>query len=178
VHIYTDDGRRWLLAHPDVRYDMMVANTSYHWRDHSSQVLSTEFLQIVKQHLLPGGIYYYNATESPDVFVTALHEFKYGLRVITFVMVSDSPIVPNKDHWFSVLEQYQIDGKKMFNPTTQRGQLVLAGYNEFADSIQRPPRLLGIESGDVLAQRLGARRVITDDNMGAEWTPALKPGWR
>jgi spermidine synthase len=178
VHIYTDDGRRWLLAHPEVRYDVMVANTSYHWRDHSSQVLSSEFLQIVKQHLLPGGIYYYNATESPDVFVTALHEFKYGLRVITFVMVSDSPIVLDKSHWFSVLEQYQIDGKKMFNPTTQRGQLVLAGYNEFADSIQRPPRMLGIEGGDVLAQRLGARHVITDDNMGAEWTPALKPGWR
>jgi hypothetical protein len=178
VHIYTDDARRWLLAHPEAHYDVMVANTSYHWRDHTSQVLSTEFLQIVKQHLLPGGIYYYNATESPDVFVTALHEFKYGLRVITFVMVSDSPIVLDKSHWFSVLDQYQIDGKKMFNPTTQRGQLVLAGYNEFADSIQRPPRLLGIEGGDVLAQRLGARHVITDDNMGAEWTPALKPGWR
>ena len=91
VHIYIDDGRRWLVAHPEMKYDVMVANTSYHWRDHSSQVLSTEFLQIVKQHLLPGGIYYYNATESPDVFVTGLHEYSYGLRVITFLMVSDSP---------------------------------------------------------------------------------------
>src|SRR5215469_6108784 len=178
VHIYTDDGRRWLLAHPETRYDVMVANTSYHWRDHSSQVLSSEFLQIVKQHLLPGGIYYYNATESPDVFVTGLHEFKYGLRVITFLMVSDSPIVLDKSHWFSVLEQYQIDGKNIFNTTTPRGQLVLAGYNEFADSIKKPPRLLGIEGGDVLAGRLGARHIITDDNMGAEWNPQPTPSWR
>ena len=178
VHIYVDDGRRWLVAHPEVKYDVMVANTSYHWRDHSSQVLSTEFLQIVKQHLLPAGIYYYNATESPDVFVTGLHEYGYGLRVITFLMVSDSPIILDKAHWFSVLNRYEIDGKKMFNTSTPRGQLVLAAYNAFADSIKEPPRVLGLESGDVLAQRLGARRLITDDDMGAEWTPAPKPAWR
>ena len=178
VHIYIDDGRRWLLAHPEEKYDAVVANTSFHWRDHSSQVLSTEFLQIIKQHLLPGGIYYYNATESPDVFVTGLHEFKYGLRVITFLMVSDYPIVLDKNHWFSVLNQYEIDGRKMFRTDTQRGQLVLAAYNAFADSLKDPPRVLGIEAGDVLAARLGARHIITDDNMGAEWTPAPKPNWR
>jgi spermidine synthase len=178
VHIYIDDGRRWLLAHPEEKYDAVVANTSFHWRDHSSQVLSTEFLQIIKQHLLPGGIYYYNATESPDVFITGLHEFKYGLRVITFLMVSDDPLVLDKNHWFSVLSQYDIDGKKMFRTDTQRGQLVLAAYNAFADSLKDPPRVLGIEAGDVLAARLGARHIITDDNMGAEWTPAPKPNWR
>jgi spermidine synthase len=178
VHIYIDDGRRWLLAHPDAKYDVMLANTSYHWRDHSSQVLSTEFLQIVKQHLLPGGIYYYNATESPDVFVTGLHEYRYGLRVITFLMVSDAPIVLDKAHWFSVLNRYEIDGKKMFNSSTPRGQLVLAAYNAFADSIKDTPRVLGIESGEVLAERLGARHLITDDDMGAEWTAAPKPNWR
>ncbi|HZQ96826.1 MAG TPA: hypothetical protein VFA67_17570 [Candidatus Sulfotelmatobacter sp.] len=178
VHIYIDDGRRWLLAHPEQKYDAVIANTSFHWRDHSSQVLSTEFLQIIKQHLLPGGIYYYNATESPDVFITGLHEYKYGLRVITFLMVSDSPIVLDKNHWFSVLQQYQIDGKKVFHTDSPHGQLVLAAYNAFADSIKDPPRVLGIEAGDVLAARLGARHIITDDNMGAEWTPAPKPNWR
>jgi spermidine synthase len=178
VHIYIDDGRRWLVAHPEMKYDVMVANTSYHWRDHSSQVLSTEFLQIVKQHLLPGGIYYYNATESAEVFVTGLHEYNHGLRVITCLMVSDSPIVLDKRRWFSVLNQYQIDGKKMFDASTSRGQLVLAAYNAFADSVKEPPRVLGMESGKVLAQRLGARRLITDDDMGAEWTPAPKPAWR
>ena len=178
VHIYVDDGRRWLMAHPEAKYDAVIANTSFHWRDHSSQVLSTEFLQIIKEHLLPGGIYYYNATESPDVFITGLHEFRYGLRVITFLMLSDSPIVLDKNHWFSVLNQYEIDGKKMFRTDTQHGQLVLAAYIAFADSVKDPPRVLGIEAGDVLAARLGARHIITDDNMGAEWTPAPKPNWR
>jgi spermidine synthase len=178
VHIYIDDARRWLVAHPEMKYDVIVANTSYHWRDHSSQVLSTEFLQIVKQHLLPGGIYYYNATESAEVFVTGLHEYGYGLRVITFLVVSDSPLILDKAHWFSVLNRYEIDGKKMFGTTSARGQLVLAAYNAFADSVKEPPRVLGLESGDALAKRLGARRLITDDDMGAEWTPGPKPAWR
>jgi spermidine synthase len=178
VHIYIDDARRWLLAHPDAKYDMMVANTSYHWRDHSSQILSTDFLDIVKQHLLPGGIYYYNATESADVFITGPREFKYGLRVITFLMVSDSPIVPDKTRWFSVLSRCQIDGKRVFDADSSRGRLLLAAYDAFADSIKGSPRTLGIESGDVLAQRLGSRHVITDDNMGAEWTAPPQPNWR
>jgi spermidine synthase len=178
VHIYIDDARRWLVAHPELKYDVMVANISFHWRDHSSQVLSTEFLHIVKQHLLPGGLYYYNATESPEVFVTGLHEFTYGLRVITFLMVTDSPIVLDKSHWFSVLNRYEIDGKKMFDASNARGQLVLAAYSAFADSVKERPRVVGLEAGNVLAQRLGARRLITDDNMGAEWMPGPKPAWR
>ena len=178
VHIYVDDARRWLLANPQAKYDVMVANTSFHWRDHTSQVLSEEYLRIVKEHLLPGGVYYYNATESPEVFVTGLHEFAYGMRVISFLAVSDSPLVLDKTHWFSVLNRYTIDGKKMFEADTPRGQLVLAGYNEFADSVIRPPRFLGLESGDSLARRLGPRRLITDDDMGAEWGPAPKPAWR
>jgi len=178
VHIYVDDARRWLVAHPDEKYDLIVANTSYHWRDHSSQVLSSEFLQIVKQHLLPGGIYYYNSTESPDVMVTGLHEYTYGLRVINFLLVSDSPLVVDKAHWFSILNRYQIDGKKIFDDASPHGRLVLAAYDAFADTFKQPPRMLGMESGDVLAKRLGARHLITDDNMGAEWTPMPKPGWR
>jgi hypothetical protein len=56
--------------------------------------------------------------------------------------------------------------------------LVLAAYDEFADTVNQPPRMLGLEPGDVLARRLGARHLITDDNMGAEWNPMPKPGWR
>ena len=92
--------------------------------------------------------------------------------------MSDSPIVLDKSHWFSVLNQYEIDGKKIFDASTPRGQLVLAAYDAFADTVRQPPRMLGIESGDELARRLGPRRLITDDDMGAEWTPAPKPAWR
>jgi len=178
VHIYVDDGRRWLMAHPDEKYDAIVANTSFHWRDHSSQVLSKEYLGIIKSHLLPGGVYYYNATESEDVYATGLHEFGYGIRVISFLAVSDSEIVLDKERWLAVLNQYTIDGKRMFDPANPRTPAVLAAYSAFVDSVKEPPRLLGLEGGNVLGQRIGPRHIITDDNMGAEWTEAPKPSWR
>jgi len=98
--------------------------------------------------------------------------------VISFLAVSDSPLTLDKERWASVLSRYTIDGKRMFNPADPRTQTVLAAYSEFADTVKLPPRLLGLEAGDALAQRLGPRRIITDDNMGAEWTEAPKPSWR
>jgi predicted membrane-bound spermidine synthase len=178
VHIYVDDGRRWLMAHPEAKYDVIVANISFHWRDHSSQVLSVEFLHIIKAHLLEGGVYFYNATDSPDVLMTGLHEFNYGLRVISCLAVSDTPMVLDKQRWFSILSRYEIDGKKMFDSTTQHGQLILVGYNAFAESVRNPNGMLSMEDGRALAGRLGPRHLITDDNMGAEWTEGLTPPWR
>ena len=43
VRIYVDDGRRWLVAHPDARYDLVLMNTSFHWRDHSTNLVFDGF---------------------------------------------------------------------------------------------------------------------------------------
>jgi spermidine synthase len=178
VHIYIDDGRRWLLAHPEAHYDFIVANTSYYWRDHSSVLLSSDFLRLVQSHLNPGGFFYYNATGSPDVMVTGLHVFGYGVRVLNFLMVSDSPITPDIDRWFRVLSSYRIDGKPVFAADNARAQTVLAAYKALADTMHEPPRAVGLEAGDVLAARVGPRHIITDDNMGAEWGKEFSAIWR
>lgn len=178
VHIYIDDGRRWLLAHPEAHYDLIVANTSYYWRDHSSVLLSADFLEIIKSHLNPGGFFYYNATGSLDVFATGLHNFRSGLRVLNFLAVSDSQIVLDKSRWLTVLREYKIDGKLVFDPADSRAQTTLAAYMALADTIREPPRDMGIEAGDVLASRMGPRHIITDDNMGAEWGADYGATWR
>src|SRR4029077_870821 len=116
VTVYVDDGRRWLLAHPDATYDVIVANTTFNWRDHSSGLLSAEFLRLIRSHLNPGGIYYFNSTESDETMATALRVFPYGVRVINFLAVSDSPILIDKDRWMSVLRQYHVDGQIVFDP--------------------------------------------------------------
>ena len=169
VHIYIDDGRRWLTAHPRERYDAIICNSTYFWRDHATGLLSIEFLKLIQGHLNSGGIYYFNTTESAEVISTALHIFPYGLRVINFLVVSDTPIQVNASRWLSILRQYQIDGRLLFDPNDALAQNTLAAYAQFANSINLPPRQLGLEASDSLRRNYGNERLITDNNMGWEW---------
>jgi spermidine synthase len=169
VHIYIDDARRWLTAHPEERYDAIVANGSFFWRDTSSYILSVEFLNLIREHLNPGGVYIYNTTESADVVATGLQVFPYGLRVLNFLAVSDSPMVVDKERLLKILREYRIDGVPMFDPANPKAAQTLASYAEFADSVHYRPRLFGMETGESLRARLGRRMILTDDNMGWEW---------
>jgi hypothetical protein len=178
VHLYVDDGRRWLLAHPAEKYDMIVANTTYHWRDHSSTLLSREFLYLIRQHLNAGGIHYFNTTESDETIATALSVFPYGMRIVNFLAVSDSPLSLDQEKWLQNLTAFRIDGIPSFHVETPEGQRLLAAYAAFADTIHAPPRFFGLESDASLRARLGRQRIITDDNMGREWAPTADFPWR
>jgi spermidine synthase len=177
VTICIDDGRRWLLAHPEAGYDLVLINTSFSWRDHSSNLLSADFLRLVKLHLNPGGVLYYNATDSADVMATGLHVFRYGIRVMSFLAVSDSAFPLNKERWLGILREYRIDGRLMFDPQNPRAEHILAAYAMLADGLHVSSQDTGLEGGDVT---LGSRKrqIITDDNMGAEWANINGADWR
>ncbi len=177
THIYIDDGRRWLLAHPDAKYDAIIANTTFHWRDHSSGLLSVEFLQLIRAHLKPGGIYYFNTTESDETMATAVHVYPYGLRVINFLAVSDSPLLVDKERWLSVMRGYAIDGQPVLDPANPKSKRILAAYGALVDTLQEPPRFMGFESGDSLRGRLERGPLISDDNMGWEWRSGVSIPW-
>ncbi|MGA2095499.1 MAG: MFS transporter [Candidatus Acidiferrum sp.] len=177
VHVYVDDGRRWLVAHPEARYDAIIANNSFNWRDHSTGLLSVEYLNLIREHLSPRGVYYFNSTESDETIATALQVFPYGLRVINFAAVSDSPMRLDKDRWMDVLRNYKMDGITVFDPANPAAQRVLAAYMALADTVNAPPRFLGMESADSLRVRLKGRLIITDDNMGEEWRGVSQIPW-
>jgi spermidine synthase len=178
VHVHVDDGRRWLIAHPDEKYDLIVANTTYHWRDHASTLLSVEFYRLIRPHLNSGGIYYFNTTESAETIATALSVFPYGFRVFNLLAVSDSPITFNTQMWLSVLGRYKIDGRNLFDPADPVSQRVLAKYALLQRTLDGPPTFMSIETSDSIRKRLGKLRLITDDNMGLEWEPHVIFPWR
>jgi spermidine synthase len=169
VTIHIDDGRRWLLAHPAERYDFILQNTSFYWRDHSSELLSQDYLRIIREHLGPGGVYYYNTTSSDDVVATGLSVFPHGLRVLNFLAVSDSPIRVDKERWLSNLREFRIDGKLIFDATDSRSREVLKRYGQLADSLAGRPEAEGWEGEESLRDRIKDPLIITDDNMGWEW---------
>ncbi len=123
VHIVIDDGRRWLVSHPDRKFDFILMNTTYNWRANATNLLSREFLNLIRPHLSTGGIAYYNTTWSEEVMATGSSVFPYSLRVANFLAVSDSPFTLDKDRWKESLTNYQLDGHPVFdlsNPLHQK----------------------------------------------------------
>jgi SAM-dependent methyltransferase len=110
VSIEIDDGRRWLVRNPSAKFDVIVSNTTFNWRAHITNLLSREFLEIVRKHLKPGGVFFYNTTSSGEVQRTGVAVFPYGALVGTCLALSDSPISLDIDRWKRVISDYRIDG--------------------------------------------------------------------
>jgi spermidine synthase len=161
-------NRRWLSHHPERRFDAIVSNTTWNFRANVTNLLSTEFLELVRQHLNPRGIAFYNTTESARVQRTACLAFPYGARFTNHMVVSDIPIDWNFARWRQTLEEYFIDGKKQLD-------LHNAGDRALLDSITsayRSTQQLIEDCPHVLARTAGMPPV-TDDNMGTEWRHSL-----
>ncbi len=175
VDIQIDDGRRWLLRHPERKADLLVMNTSFHWRAHSTNLLSTEFMRLARAHLNPGGIFFFNTTSSDDVQKTAMTEYPYGLRFINFVAVSDSPFSLERDRFRDLLAHYTIDGKPCIDTTTEGGQKLLDELSVIPDSIRAtPPAEWGLESRESILARTEGATIVTDDNMVIEFRKPLR----
>jgi spermidine synthase len=172
LEIVIDDGRRWLLSHPDKKFDAIVMNTSQHWLAHSSNLLSADFLRIARRHLKPGGVLYYNTTDSPEVLLTGATVFPYALRVGNFLAVSDNPIEFNEERWKQTLSDYRIDGRPVLNPNNPLDLLALNGLTAaFAPGSGLRAKLL--ESGESIRSKYRGFGLVSDDNMGVEWNARM-----
>ena len=168
VTIITDDGRRWLSHHPDRRFDAIVSNTTWNYRANVSNLLSSEFLELVRQHLNPRGIVFYNTTDSDRVQRTACLKFPYGAKFTNHMVASDSPIDWNFARWRQVLQTYAIDGRKQFDPDNADDRALLDSITSADQASQHL-----IEDCPQVLARTKDKEPVTDDNMGTEWRHPL-----
>lgn len=63
-----DDGRRWLLANRDERFDLIVATPLHAAHAFSGNLYSLEFFELVRSHLTPRGLFF---TRTVDPYSTA-----------------------------------------------------------------------------------------------------------
>jgi hypothetical protein len=75
----------------------------------------------------------------------------------------------DKERWMTILRQYKIDGRLVFDPNRAESEATLASYMKIGDLVWQPPTERGMETSASLNARLGKRLIITDDNMGWEW---------
>lgn len=158
VQVHIDDGRRWLRRHLADRFDLIVMNTTFHWRANITNLLSREFMEIARSRLAPGGIFAFNATGSADALATAAAVFPHAYRWSNFVYAAE--------HDFRAIAPQAVDrlaalclGAEAFDlrRSTDRSQL--------NDMLAKPfvsVHDVEIESGRALA-------VITDANMLTEF---------
>lgn len=157
VKIHVDDARRWLRFNPDQRYDIILMNTTWHWRANSSMLLSTEMLETVKRHLAPDGVATFNATGSLDVFFTASKVFSHVRRYENFIYVAEWDCFSKmKEHgpWLA-LTAVRVDGSPGLSAeSTRLTEFAKKPFVQIEDDIRRanrPPEL------------------VTDDNMLVEY---------
>lgn len=116
VNIIVDDARRWLKLHPENTYDLVIMNTTWHWRANSSFLLSSEFLQIIKKHMASGAVMAFNATDSPDAFYTATQVFEHAYRFSNFVYAANFDFRERKDSPTAkqIYAKVNIEGEPLF----------------------------------------------------------------
>ena len=162
VHIHIDDGRRWLRRNPDARFDLVIQNTTYHWRSNAGNLLSREYLQNVRQHMNPGAVLTTNTTGSFDVLATMGAVFPYAYRYANFGYASDRPLQPN----FALLTGIQRPDGGPFRTLAPYGSVV--AYLAMA-------RLEPV--GSFNARHTGAdAQIITDDNLLSEYRHGMRFG--
>jgi len=177
VDITVDDGRRWLNRHPESKFDVIVMNTTWNWRAHSTNLLSVEFLNLARSRLAKGGILYFNSTGSDDVQFTAATVFPHALRVWNFVAVSDSPFSWDKERWKKHVLTMKLDGEPLFDENDPDKDKFLEDTFAYPDSInQVPTDREGLEGRDAILKRTSeaGAKLITDDNMVPEWRKVLR----
>jgi spermidine synthase len=172
VKIVTNDGRRWLRAHPEKRFDVVVSNTTWHFRASATNLLSVEFLELVRRHLNVGGVFFYNTTDSARVQRTGCLVFPYGARFTNHMVVSDKPIAWDFRRWRRTLETYRIDGKAVFDIRRAADRASLDELSSSEKSLDPKAAQVAerpIEPCPDLMARTAGKKVVTDDNMGTEW---------
>ena len=173
VKIVIDDGRRWLRAHPNRHFDAVVSNTTWYFRASVTNLLSVEFLDLVRHHLNPGGIFFYNTTSSDRVQRTGCLAFAHGARFTNHMVVSDTPIAWDFQRWRRTLASYRIDGRPVFDPARDEDRAELDQLDVLAKAASHPSSARQRWTPDRALSRHPARTAgklaVTDDNMGSEW---------
>ncbi len=184
VEIIIDDGRRWLERNPDRKFDAMLMNTTLHYREFASNLLSREYLQLAGKHLKPGGVFQYNATGSPRAHKTALEVFDSVELLLNNIIIWNGPAQWDNDRWRKVLTEYKVDGKQIFDPNNPNHNLILNRMLALPDTLGREPaELVGNPNFPTEKIRDQYRRrnraqlerdckddePITDDNLGHEY---------
>lgn len=175
VDIRIDDGRRYMQRNAAEKFDLIIMNTTFHWRAYAANLLSQDFLKIVLSRLNDGGIAFYNSTNSMNVQKTGAATCPYSLRFQNHMLCGNEEITVDTQRLEDVLWSYEIDGVRQHDLGNELHRNRIAeiigmfdasryGFNTATDFTTYP-----FENTQSILDRTKDNFIITDDNMGDEW---------
>ncbi|MFM9941432.1 MAG: hypothetical protein ACKVP7_18260 [Hyphomicrobiaceae bacterium] len=159
VKLFLGDGRKFLRQNPDAKYDLVVMNTTWHWRAYVSLLLSGEFLTLIKNHMTDDAVLAFNTTGSPDALKTAATVFPHAYLYGSFTIAGRRDWRQQLRHPDAVghLMAIRPEGKPLF---TDADRDLIAGFL----SLDHTKDLAAVET------KAGRRaEVITDRNLITEY---------
>jgi spermidine synthase len=114
INFHIDDGRHWLRFKTERKYDVIVVNSTFHWRSGATGLLSSEFMALVRKHLSSEGVALINATGSPEVLKTAGSVFSHAYLYGNSVLMSDVDFRGNVAAGAGRIYQTMLDGRPVF----------------------------------------------------------------
>lgn len=178
VKLVTDDGRRWLRMNAGRRFDAVVMNSTYHFRANATNLLSVDFITLLKTHLNTGGVVFYNTTDSSRVQRTGCSSFAHGARFTNHVVLSSTSIAWDFARWRRNLVAYRIDGRPMLDLSrTEHAQGLekLMAIEAQIHDARTHAADDWIEPCQHVLARTAGQKLVTDDNMGTEWRQIWEP---
>jgi predicted membrane-bound spermidine synthase len=159
VRLISGDGRKFLRQNPDTRYDLVVMNTTWHWRMYVAMLLSKEFLTLVQGHMTPDAVLAFNTTESIDALKTAKSVFPHAYLYDNFAVAGnfdwrERVVGPGA---VQRLREIETAGRPLFGA---KDDDVIADY-------LAPGRLKDVQQAEAIAGRVG--EIITDRNLITEY---------
>jgi spermidine synthase len=101
VTYHVDDGRRYLYANPDERFDLIAIDPLRHYTAGASNLYSQEALELYRDHLQPGGLLCAWMDEFHTLPKTAAGVFPHVDEFLNQILASSEPL----DYSAPVLQQ-------------------------------------------------------------------------
>jgi len=175
VEILVDDGRRYLQRNPEQKFDLILMNTTFHWRAYAANLLSQDFLELVLAHLNEGGFAFYNSTNSMNVQKTGASVCPHALRFQNHLLCGNEPLVADAERLEALLWDYEIDGLRQHDRSDRAHRsrieeiLQLFEPSRYGFNLATDFETFPFEGAQSILQRTQDNFIITDDNMGDEW---------
>ena len=165
IRLHIGDGRKFLQNNPNASYDLVVMNTTLHWRAYTSLSLSKEFLTLVRSRMAPGGLLTFNTTNSIDALYTAGNVFRHAYSYDNFAICADFDWRDALDGPTAAEELMQVrpQGNSLFNDDD----------SQLVKNFLSRDHVLDVAQVTAIAGR--RPELITDRNLIAEFKDGL---WR